>query len=378
VKQPVTNLPEGTYVELVRSLFETLLPTMIMACSFLAVGILVSRETRDPLLVLLAAMGIAAAIARIVIILAHRKRAADDALDLLNAMIFERRFACGYFTFAIVLGLFGARAFLVVRPEMHMLIVGLLFGYGAGVAAGLSLRPWISVPSILMAIVPAIVMTGFASDVAHWATGLLLAVFLAGGVHSMLARYRSETRKITMRRQFSTLARRDDLTGLPNRLSLREQYEGLMGSGGDRNTIAVHCLDLDRFKSVNDRHGHPAGDALLKAVSERLAGLLRSSDFAARLGGDEFVIIQTNVSHPGEADMLARRVAKAIAQPFAIGDHQIMIGTSVGYALSSRHGNDLERLMEYADEALCQVKRGGGGIAEYETPLPERQLKMRA
>jgi diguanylate cyclase (GGDEF)-like protein len=321
-------------------------------------------------------IGGAAAFARISVILVHRKRAADDALCFTDAQTFERRFALAYLGFALVLGLFGARALLVARPETHLLIVGLLFGYGAGVAAGLSLRPWISVPSILIVIIPAIVMTLLAHDVAHWATGALLAVFLAGGIESMLSRYRSETKKITMRRQFSTLARCDDLTGLPNRLSLREQYEALAGSRGDSGTVAVHCLDLDRFKPVNDSYGHLVGDALLKAVSQRLDRLLRRGDFAARLGGDEFVIVQTGVCYADEAEMLARRIAKAVAQPYEVEGHQIIIGTSIGYALSAEHGNDLERLLGYADEALCQIKRTGGGIAEYReahSPAPLRK-----
>ncbi len=378
MKRPVTNLPEGTYVELVRSLFETLLPTTIMAFSFLAVGVLISIETRNTSLIVLTVMGVGALIARITVILVHRKQAADDALNIASAMLFERRFACAYLSFAFVLGIFGAGAFLVARPEMHMLIIGLLFGYGAGVAAGLSLRPWISVPSILMAIAPTIAMTWFASDLAHWAAGGLLAVFLSGGIQSMLSRYRSETKKITMRRQFSTLARRDDLTGLANRLSLREQYEALTRSGNNQGKFAVHCLDLDRFKPVNDRYGHPMGDALLKAVSGRLAGLMRQNDLVARLGGDEFAIVQTGVSHADEADMLARRIAKALAQPYMLEGHQVIIGTSVGYVLSSECGDDLERLLSCADEALCQVKRDGGGVAEYRPTLPETEYKMTA
>lgn len=368
------NLPGGTYVELVRSLFQTLLPTTIMAISFLAVGARLSWETGDRSLAFLTGVGAIAAIARFTVILVHRQRAAEEALDVATAKIFERRFAVVYFSFAILLGLFGARAFLVTRPETLMLVVGLLFGYGAGVAAGLSLRPWISVPSILIAIVPTIVVAWLSSDAIYRATGALFAVFLGGGVESMLRRFRSETKKITMRRQFSALARRDHLTGLLNRLSLREEFEAF-GSDGDQGSLAVHCLDLDRFKPVNDRYGHPVGDMLLQAVSARLAGMLRRSDFAARLGGDEFVVVQTGVGQAGEADMLARRIARAIAHPFIVEGQQITIGTSVGYALSSEYGNDLERLLKCADEALCQVKREGGGVAKYIKALPDIQFR---
>lgn len=368
-------MPDGTYVELVRSLFDTLLPTTIMACSFLAVGAFISSDTGDTPLAILTLIGGAAAFARISVILVHRKRAADDALCVTDAQTFERRFALAYLGFALVLGLFGARAFLVAQPETHLLIVGLLFGYGAGVAAGLSLRPWISVPSIVIVIVPAIVTTLIAPDVAHRATGVLFAVFLAGGIQSMLLRYRSEAKKVTMRRQFSTLARCDDLTGLPNRLSLREQYEALAGLPKDGGGVAVHCLDLDRFKPVNDLYGHPAGDALLKAVSGRLDGLLRRGDFAARLGGDEFAVVQASVGHADEAEMLARRVARAVAQPYEVEGHQIIIGTSIGYVLSAEQGDDLEHLLACADDALCQIKRNGGGVAGYRQTAPTTELR---
>jgi diguanylate cyclase (GGDEF)-like protein len=372
------ELPEGTYIELVRSLFSTLLPTSIMTISFVAVGLLVTSQTPDNLLTFLIGIGSIAAAARLAVLLIHRKRAADENLDLASAQILERRFALVYFTFACVLGAFGSRAFVVATAESHMLIIGLLFGYGAGVAAGLSLRPWISVPSILIAIVPTIITALSTADITYRATGLLLAVFLGGGVESMLSRYRSETRKITMRRLFSTLARRDDLTGLPNRLSLRERFEEFAAQAGSGDMIAVHCLDLDKFKPVNDRYGHPVGDALLKAVSERLGGLLRRTDFAARMGGDEFIIVQTGIQHSDEADMLARRIVRSIAQPYSIEGHEITIGTSVGYALSPRHGNDLDRLVACADTALCEVKQGGGGIASFYEPLPEAELRLTA
>lgn len=369
--KPIRNLPSGTYVELVRSLFQTLLPTTIMTISFVAVGVLIARATGDRLIAVLTGAGTIAAITRLAVVLAHRKRVADDALDVETAKICERRFALAYFSFAFILGVFGARAFFVTPPEALMLVVGLLFGYGAGCAAGLSLRPWISVPCMLMAIAPAIVSAWLASDLIYRATGTLFAVFLGGGIESMLSRYRAEAQKITMRRQFSALARRDHLTGLLNRLSLPEQFEALAASVGDRRALAVHCLDLDQFKPVNDCYGHTAGDTVLKAVSARLAGMLRGGDLGARLGGDEFVIVQTTVDQPGEAEMLARRLARAITRPYMVEGREITISASIGYALSSECGTDLEHLLKCADEALRQAKRHGGDVAKYDADFPE-------
>lgn len=372
------HLPEGTYIELVASLFSTLLPTMIMTVSFAGVGFLVARDAQDLGLLAITIIGSIAALCRLAVLLLHRGRAADDRLTLADARRFERRYAVAYIAFALVLGSFGARGFLVAGPSAHMLIVGLLFGYGAGVAAGLSLRPWISVPSVLLAIVPTAIVALCHADPIYRAAGILLALFLGGGVQSMIARYRSTARQVTMRRLFGTLARSDHLTSLPNRLSLRERFDEVARPGTAPGMIAVHCLDLDRFKPVNDRYGHPTGDALLKAVSERLRSLLRRNDFAARIGGDEFVVVQTSLAHAGEAEMLARRIARAIVQPYAIDGHEIVIGTSIGYALSTTGGNDLDRLMTQADQALCAIKRSGGGIAPYRDTLPEEEMRLSA
>jgi diguanylate cyclase (GGDEF)-like protein len=159
---------------------------------------------------------------------------------------------------------------------------------------------------------------------------------------------------------------------------LRERFDACVATSGPQATIAVHCLDLDRFKPVNDRYGHPTGDALLKAVSGRLQGLLRKSDFASRIGGDEFVVVQTEMAHAGEAQLLARRIARAIAQPFSIDGHEISIGTSIGYAEAAAAGADLDRLIAQADEALCGIKSRGGGIARFEPAAIEPDLRLSA
>ena len=371
-------LPEGTYLDLVRSLYTTLLPTMIMTTASLAVGAVVIAETRDQILLFLLALGTIAALARIAVLVGGRKLAASAELDAAGAHRLERRFASAYLFFAIALGLFGARAFQVESAETHVLIVGLLFGYGAGVAAGVSLRPRIAVSSALLAIVPTILMALSSGNLISTAAGALLAVFLAGGIQSMISRYRTASSSISLRRNYAQLARQDDLTGLPNRLSLRECFELSVRNAGPDDLLAVHCLDLDRFKPVNDLYGHPAGDALLRAVSERLSGLLRKGDIAARLGGDEFVILQTGARHRGEADLLARRIARSIAQPFSIEGHQITIGASVGYSLFPENGRALDDLIACADEALVLIKSGGGGVAPYGEQAPERERRLSA
>jgi diguanylate cyclase (GGDEF)-like protein len=137
-------------------------------------------------------------------------------------------------------------------------------------------------------------------------------------------------------------------------------------------------LDLDRFKAVNDTFGHPIGDALLQAVAGRLRGALRNGDVAARVGGDEFVLIQTGAQHLGEAELFARRIARAVAEPYSILGKHLLVGTSVGFAIYPEHGRDLDELMARADEALIHVKRVGGGVELYHPQSLPEPLKLSA
>ncbi|UAJ10639.1 GGDEF domain-containing protein [Glacieibacterium megasporae] len=359
-----TRLPDDTYIDLVRSLFLTFVPTIIMAISFLTIGALVASQSRDMFVASLVALGSLAALGRITVLLRYRRRVADACLTIEIARSLERRFGVVYLIFAAVFGAFCATALLAGAVSSNASIIGLLFGYGAGVAAGVSLRPWISIPSLLLATVPPTLVLWSMPDHMHLALGSLTALFVAGAIQTMSERFRKTASDITMRRSFSLLARRDHLTGLSNRLSLRERYEEFAQAAGAADIIAVHCLDLDRFKPVNDRYGHPVGDALLTAVAERLLGTIRECDFAARIGGDEFVIVQTEAKSADEVRALATRIVAAIAEPFFIAGHTIRIATSVGFVLSSTHGSDLTRLVAGADQALCAVKARGGGIEQ--------------
>jgi diguanylate cyclase (GGDEF)-like protein len=157
------------------------------------------------------------------------------------------------------------------------------------------------------------------------------------------------------------LARHDPLTGLANRAEfnakLEEATKRLKRNGG---AVTVMMLDLDKFKAVNDRLGHPAGDQLLVEVARRLKSSVRETDVLARLGGDEFAIIQESAAHQHEgAVALSLRIIHAITQPFDLGGQQASVGTSIGIVLAPEHGADPEELLQRADLALYNVKAGG-------------------
>ena len=357
------SVPEGTYVQLVQSLYRTLVPTSIIAVSFIAVGLVVSFQTRDPALTALAVLGSLAVSARVATLLILKAEAADSALSVSRASELERIFACSYLSFAAIFGLFCARAFTIVDRDTHVLVIALLVGYAAGVAAGIAYRPLISVAAIMLGVIPTIAVAFASSNPVYHAVGLLLGVFLVGGIQSMLANYRFASTGMTLTQQFANMAQSDALTRLPNRFGLGERFNQVTMMGRHTGDLAVHCLDLDRFKPVNDRYGHPVGDLLLQAVSERLERTLRGSDFVARVGGDEFVIVQSGIGDATEAELLARRIVRVISEPYRIGDLTITIGTSVGFALVSGQGHALDKLIAAADDALLRAKLAGGGCA---------------
>jgi diguanylate cyclase (GGDEF)-like protein len=157
------------------------------------------------------------------------------------------------------------------------------------------------------------------------------------------------------------LARHDALTGLANRVVFHEQLEqSLQGLGGGQG-FAVLCLDLDRFKEVNDTLGHPVGDALLKQVSERLLGCVRHGDLVARLGGDEFAVIQASVRDPVRTETLADRIIETVSAPYEVDGHRVTIGTSIGMTLAPQDGTEADVLLGNADLALYRSKSEGRG-----------------
>jgi diguanylate cyclase (GGDEF)-like protein len=180
--------------------------------------------------------------------------------------------------------------------------------------------------------------------------------------------------------QIARLATFDVLTGLPNRATLRERLgKALEGVTHHGSSFALHLVDLDSFKEVNDTLGHPVGDQLLQQVAERLRALVPDPDFVARFGGDEFVIVQMRPRRRGEAASLARAITQAMAVSFDVQGHRVEIGASVGIALAPRDGVDADELMKRADMALYAAKAAGRGTHRFfEVAMDEAAQARRA
>jgi diguanylate cyclase (GGDEF)-like protein len=169
------------------------------------------------------------------------------------------------------------------------------------------------------------------------------------------------TGRVEAQAQIMHLAHHDALTGLPNRTLFRIRLDHALEDAAAGPGFALLCIDLDGFKPVNDRLGHPAGDALLRAVADRLNGMVREEDTLARLGGDEFSIIQRSGHQPQTASGLARRVIAALAAPFDIEGHAVSIGGSIGIARAPADSVDRDHLFKAADTALYRAKKTGRG-----------------
>src|SRR3954447_19088175 len=202
--------------------------------------------------------------------------------------------------------------------------------------------------------------------------GLADGTRLVVGVITDVTRYREAEAHIRH------MAHHDALTGLANRALFRERLGRALAAARRRGgPVAVLCLDLDRFKPVNDTLGHPVGDALLRAVAARLLACVREGDTAARLGGDEFAALEAGAGQPEAAEALARRLVEALSAPYEVLGHQVVVGASVGVALAPGDGGDPDELLKRADMALYRAKADGRGTFRSFEPGTDARLQAR-
>ena len=175
------------------------------------------------------------------------------------------------------------------------------------------------------------------------------------------------------------MAQHDALTGLPNRNLLRQNMdEILLHTRRSSDKTAVLVLGLDSFKSVNDTLGHGIGDKLLRAVAKRLRSTLREQDTLARLNSDEFAIVQSGLTRPDDAVLLARRLLEAIEGPYLFDGHSVVIGASIGIAMAPGDGDESEKLLKNADMALSRAKNDSRGtFSFFETGMDARAQSRR-
>lgn len=365
---PGVSVSPAVFRELVGLLYTTTLPMALVGIAATAVGMLIANQTSDLGIAILAGLALLITFARLAINIAYHRHGPPPQ----RARLWERRYGIGSFVFAAIIGLLGARTLQLDDPVAHMLATGLLFSYTAGVVNRVAVRPLICLGSVALATGPFVAVTIGRWELAYVAHGAFLLLMLLASIETVRHTYRTTVEQITTKRRYEQLARVDPLTRLPNRLLLEEDLQdAIQVAIGDNMLVAVHFLDLDRFKEVNDRFGHLVGDALLIEVARRLKSILRQNDRVARLGGDEFVVVQCRIALVSEAEMLARRMIRALSARYRVGNSDIDIGVSIGVALAPSHGIEPQQLLAVADAALYEAKRRGrGGVVFSDSTTP--------
>lgn len=229
----------------------------------------------------------------------------------------------------------------------------------AGTVAGKAAQYWLGVPlSSHKGAIGALVVQSYTGDVRYTDKDKELLKFVSTQIAAAIERKQMYSR-------LENLAQYDQLTGLPNRELLQDRLRtALIKARREQNQLCLLYLDLDKFKQVNDRFGHAAGDRLLQIAAQRLKACVRESDTVARIGGDEFVVLFESI--PSQTDILtvAEKIRVGLNQTFVLANHHLDISPSVGVAFYPQHGSDEKQLLNHADKAMYLAKGEGGNRVE--------------
>jgi diguanylate cyclase (GGDEF)-like protein/PAS domain S-box-containing protein len=185
-------------------------------------------------------------------------------------------------------------------------------------------------------------------------------IVMAPGPNKFTAIVRDITDRKSWENRIYSLAYSDSLTGLPNRLLLRDRLEHAIATAQrNRSLVGVLFFDLDHFKPINDSYGHHVGDQLLREIGERTRSCVREIDTVSRLGGDEFVVVLPELREPADAASVARKILAALGQVFRIDGYEISITQTLGISIYPQDGPDADTLLRNADSAMYHAKESG-------------------
>ena len=344
------------YRALVAELSRTLIPTSMMGITILVIGGYAFWNLVSIPVALATLMGGAGSVAKVMTILlqTHKLSLSSELPGLEESRRWELAHTIMTITVSSSVSGLASLMFLSAYTQLDLLATALLFGYCAGVSTRLAPRPVIASAAMVIATVPAIIFTFMTGETSHRIVAIIFVFFLLGGIHSVMYIHHNSVRNISMRLDMEVLARNDPLTGLANRLGLREAFRR---TALNTRLLAIHCLDLDGFKDVNDNHGHASGDRVLNIVADRLKRIVPEGSTVARIGGDEFVVLQHIFHHVEEADELRNLLDTSLQLPFELPGVTVSMSGSVGTASSESLTADLDVMLSAADEMLYSCKR---------------------
>jgi len=316
------------------------------------------------------------ATARIVALLRYESHAAEfsDA----DVVRWERMYGAGACAFGLALGALSYRSLELDDAPGAWLAFGLSMSYCVGMVSRAAIRPWIILTAAATLLLPTIVAGLLRSEVAYQIGAGMLVFFWLTLREASKHLSEAFVERLEDKHRLARQATHDFLTGLPNRAAFLQALATIEG------TFTIIAIDLDGFKSVNDRHGHHAGDELLRQVAKRLALCTGADGIAARFGGDEFMLLKSiTAGDDGRAEALdlARRAVIDLSMPYRLSDVPVRIGASAGILVSDHAlaAGSTSQLLERVDRALYKAKRAGGGTAWSDAePEPEPELERRA
>ncbi|MET3339246.1 MULTISPECIES: putative bifunctional diguanylate cyclase/phosphodiesterase [Bradyrhizobium] len=248
----------------------------------------------------------------------------------------------------------------------QLVITCLCSGMLAGGALAFATIPIAAIAFTAPIFVGIAICLGSNGDLAFLLIAFLVVVYGSVLLRGVFVNSFSFARRVMRQIEAERTVRLDPLTHLPNRVAFNETLEAALkrlALSGEE--FAVLLLDLDRFKEVNDKFGHPAGDEFLVQVASRLRRCTRAAEHVARIGGDEFALVMANLARPEDALEIAERFVAAFTEPFRIEGRQIVGATSVGIVLAPRDGTTALDVMKNADAALYRAKKAGPGTIRF-------------
>lgn len=352
----LTPLPDEIRVDLAKSFLSSLpQAASISLTSSLGAAVLAyrSKALLDlDLAMLLALIGVY----RVAILIVYR-RVDTPITTIKSALWWQRLQAGGLIGQAALLGALSFNAFTNGDTAAALLALGFVVSFCGGACARLSVVPWVPIATSLLLLGPTIAGALLHSEPPIFAAGVFLIAFVAVMAEATLYLHKLVVDRLVALREASFQASHDGLTSLPNRASFHRHLASAChrkeAAGQD---FAVLYLDLDRFKAVNDRLGHTAGDDVLIEVAQRLRLGIGAGDVACRLGGDEFAILAATNSQPAAVAILAKRLVEAITRPIATCNGPAEVGVSIGIAHSDAHTAAGESILTAADQAMYNTK----------------------
>ena len=337
---------------LVAELAHSTVPTSIMGCTLVGVASFAYASTGMSALLAAAIGGGLASMAKVALMQLQRRRPGLEPLERAETNAWKAAHAAITSLVAASVGLTATMIFLQPDLSLQMLATGLIFGYCSGIVSRVGIRPKIALMAIVLAAVPPIVAAATWSDVPHHIIVVVFSIFLLGSFESVRHVHRTAVKHVGMKLAMAALAHKDPLTGLANRIGLRAAFRAISPA----DPVAVFCLDLDGFKTVNDQYGHAAGDALLRMVAVRLVAVSAPDATVVRMGGDEFVILKPGLHSRSDLAARVEQIMKCLHEPFPLGGQDVTIGASVGCAASSSKPVNLDKLLIRADAESYRIK----------------------